>query len=144
MKLDDKDMDILGLLKKNAKSTTQQISRAVGVPITTVHNRIKKMERDGVIKKYTIWVNYKKLGKGITARIAINVGGEGDQDEISAKLLQHKDVVCTYQVTGTDDIIVKLNVGDVNELHSFIMDEVRTKKGVTGTRTLIVLKEFRK
>jgi len=144
MVLDSKDAIILELLKKNAKKTTQQISRETNIPITTVHNRIKKLETSGIIERYTIWVNRKKLGKTIDARLAVKVGRSGDQDEICAKLVHHESVICAYQVTGEDDIIVKLNVHDVDELHSFIMNEVRSIKGVEGTKTLIVLKDFRK
>ena len=126
------------------KKTTQQISKETNIPITTVHNRIKKLESSGIIERYTIWVNRKKLGKNIDARLAVKVGREGDQDEICSKLIYQSEVVGAYQVTGDDDIIVKLNVKDVDELHNFIMNKVRTIKGVEGTKTLIVLKDFRK
>jgi len=144
MVLDSKDAIILEILKKDAKKTTQQISRETNIPITTVHNRIKKLENSGVIERYTVWVNRKKLGKGIDARLAVKVGRDGDQDEICSKLVHNSLVVGAYQVTGDDDIIVKLNVKDVDELHDFIMNEVRSIKGVEGTKTLIVLKDFRK
>lgn len=143
MVIDSKDAIILELLKKDAKKTTQQISRETNIPITTVHNRIKKLESSGIIERYTVWINRKKLGKGIDARLAVKVGRDGDQDEICSKLVHHSSVVGAYQVTGDDDIIVKLNVKDVDELHDFIMNEVRTIKGVEGTKTLIVLKDFR-
>jgi len=144
MVLDSKDATILEILKKDAKKTTQQISRETNIPITTVHNRIKKLESSGIIERYTIWVNRKKLGKGIDARLAVKVGREGDQDEICSKLVHRDCVVGAYQVTGDDDIIVKLNVKDVDELHDFIMNDVRTIRGVEGTKTLIVLKNFKK
>jgi Lrp/AsnC family leucine-responsive transcriptional regulator len=144
MVLDSKDAIILDILKNNAKKTTHQISNETNIPITTVHNRIKKLESSGIIEKYTIWINRKKLGKGIDARLAVKVGRDGDQDEICSKLVHHESVIGAYQVTGEDDIIVKLNVKDVDELHSFIMTEVRALKGVEGTKTLIVLKNFRK
>ena len=144
MRLDTKDLAILKILENNAKKTTQQISREIGVPITTIHNRIKKLESSGIIEKYTVWINWKKLGRGINARLAITVGRDGDQDEICAKLVHHDAVFGAYQVTGDEDIIVKLKVKDIDELHDFIMNEVRTIKGVEGTKTLIVLKYFKK
>jgi DNA-binding Lrp family transcriptional regulator len=144
MRLDTKDLAILKILETDAKKTTQQISREIGVPITTIHNRIKKLESSGIIEKYTIWLNWKRLGRGINARLAVNVGRDGDQDEICAKLIQHDAVFGAYQVTGDEDIIVKLRVKDIDELHAFIMNEIRTMKGVEGTKTLIVLKYFRK
>ena len=144
MRLDTKDLAILKILEHDAKKTTQQISREIGVPITTIHNRIKKLESSGIIEKYTVWINWKKLGRGINARLAITVGRDGDQDEICGKLVHHDSVFGAYQVTGDEDIIVKLKVKDIDELHDFIMNEVRTIKGVEGTKTLIVLKYFKK
>ncbi len=144
MNLDEKDLAILKLLENDSKKTTQQISKEIGVPITTIHNRIKKLESSGIIEKYTVWVNWKKLGRGIDARLSLKVGRDGDQDEICAKIMHHGAVFGAYQVTGDEDIIVKLKVKDIDELHSFIMNEVRSIKGVDGTKTLIVLKYFKK
>jgi len=52
VKLDDKDWQILEILKDNAKLTSHKISKKTAIPITTVHNRIKKLEMNGIIKKY--------------------------------------------------------------------------------------------
>ena len=49
--MDEKDEKILKLLKENSKLTTQQISKKTLIPITTIHNRIKKLEKEGIIKK---------------------------------------------------------------------------------------------
>ncbi len=144
MKLDDKDMDILSILKRNAKNTTQQISRELNIPITTVHNRIKKLESEGIISKYTVIVNRKKLGKDISARLAIRAGRLADQNKICNELLKVEAVDKVYQITGDYDIIAKVCVKDIEELHSLIMTKLRTMPSVENTNTTIVLKEFRK
>jgi len=135
MKLDDKDMDILSLLKKNAKSTTQQISRELNIPITTVHNRIKKLESSGIIEKYTIILNHKKLGKTISARLMIRVTKLADQFKICNEVLNLESVEKVYQITG---------VNDIEALHSLIMTQLRTMPEIRNTNATIVLKEFRK
>ena len=144
MKLDDKDMDIMGLLKKNAKSTTQQISRELNIPITTVHNRIKKLESEGIISKYTVVLNQKKLGKTISARLAIRVTKLADQNKICNELLNLEAVDRVYQITGDHDIVAKVCLSDIEELHSLIMTQLRTMPEIQNTSTTIVLKEFRK
>ncbi len=144
MKLDDKDMDILSLLKKNAKSTTQQISRELNIPITTVHNRIKKLESEGIISKYTVVLNQKKLGKTISARLAIRVTKLADQNKICNELLNLEAVDRVYQITGDHDIVAKVCLSDIEELHSLIMTQLRTMPEIQNTSTTIVLKEFRK
>jgi len=144
MKLDDKDMDIMGLLKKNAKKTTQQISRELNIPITTVHNRIKKLESEGIISKYTVVLNQKKLGKTISARLAIRVTKLADQNKICNELLNLEAVDRVYQITGDHDIVAKVCLSDIEELHSLIMTQLRTMPEIQNTSTTIVLKEFRK
>ena len=144
MKLDDKDMDILSLLKKNAKSTTQQISRELNIPITTVHNRIKKLESSEIISKYTVVLNQKKLGKTISARLAIRVTKLADQNKICNELLNLEAVDRVYQITGDHDIVAKVCLKDIEELHSLIMTQLRTMPEIQNTSTTIVLKEFRK
>ncbi|RZD30796.1 MAG: hypothetical protein CXT77_03620 [uncultured DHVE6 group euryarchaeote] len=144
MKLDDKDMDILSLLKKNAKSTTQQISRILNIPITTVHNRIKKLESSGIIEKYTVVLNQRKLGRKVSARLALRVTKLADQYKICNKVLNLEAVEKVYQITGDYDIIASVRVSDIEELHSLIMTQLRTMPEIQNTSTTIVLKEFRK
>jgi len=67
MTLDKTDLKIIEALKTNAKQTTSQISKKFNIPITTVHNRIKKLEKNGVIKTYSPVLDYHKLGKFIYA-----------------------------------------------------------------------------
>ena len=144
MKLDDKDMDILSILKRNAKNTTQQISRELNIPITTVHNRIKKLESEGIISKYTVILNHKKLGKTISARLGIRVTKLADQHKICNDVLNLEAVDKVYQITGDYDIIASVRVKNIEELHSLIMTQLRTMPEIQNTSTTIVLKEFRK
>ena len=71
--MDNKDEKILELLRENSKLTTHQISKKTLIPITTIHNRIKKLEQEGIIKRYTLELDNKKLGKELAAFIHITV-----------------------------------------------------------------------
>ena len=144
MKLDNKDMDILEILKRNAKKTTQQISKELNIPITTIHNRIKKLESEGIIKNYTVVLNQHKLGKKISARLALRITKLADQFKICNEVLNLEAVDKVYQVTGDYDVIASVRVKDIEELHSLIMTELRTMPEIQNTSTTIVLKEFRK
>ena len=59
MKIDQKDIQIIEILKSNARLTTKDIAKKVKLPITTVHNRIKKLEINNIIKNFTINLNYQ-------------------------------------------------------------------------------------
>tara|TARA_Y100000310_G_scaffold336668_2_gene421836 strand:+ start:143 stop:580 length:438 start_codon:yes stop_codon:yes gene_type:complete len=143
--LDNKDLKILDILRADAKKTTQQISRELNIPITTIHNRIKKMERDNIIEGYTVKVRNESLGKNLSARLCVRVSSNvGDEENICRTILKFEEVESVYMVTGEDDLIVKIRVADVNELHDFIMTKLRQVDGVASSSTIIVLRVFMK
>ncbi|MBI4175931.1 MAG: Lrp/AsnC family transcriptional regulator [Candidatus Aenigmarchaeota archaeon] len=146
--LDEKDMEILGLLKENSKLTTQQVSKKTLIPITTVHNRIKKMENLGVIKGYALNIDHKKLGKNITAIVLLTVsymlpdGRKISQTELAKEIRKHPGVEEVNIVTGGSDIILKVRVESVEKLNDFIISDLREIGGVDKTQTMIVLSSF--
>ena len=92
MDLDEKDLKVLQALIENSKARTSQLSKKLRMPITTIHNRIKKLEKLGVIKNYTVVPDYKKLGKGILSYILVTVmymlpnGEKISQEEVAKKI----------------------------------------------------------
>lgn len=146
LKLDEKDWKILEALKENAKLTSQKISKKTQIPITTVHNRIKKMERKGIIKKYVPILNYKKIGKPISAYLLIDISFHSEdnvieEENLCNKIKAHPAVDEISIVTGRTDILVRIRVKDMNELRSFSLKFLRKIEGVKNTHTLVVLKE---
>ena len=71
--MDKKDEKIIEILKDHAEYTTRQIAKKTLLPITTVHNRIRKLRREGIIKKYTIKLDNSKLGKNFVSYVLISV-----------------------------------------------------------------------
>ena len=146
--MDEKDEKILKLLKENSKLTTQQIAKKILMPITTVHNRIKKLEKEGIIKRYTIELDNKKIEKNIAAYIHIVVDYrllkeiKMSQHELARKLKQHELVEEAAMVTGGTDIIIKVRVKDIDELDDFVTKKLRNIDGVEKTQTMIVLNEI--
>ena len=148
MKLDEKDKQILEVLKKNARLTTKEIAKIVKLPITTVHNRIKKLENNKIITNFTVNLNYNELGKPILAFILVTVNynliseKKIDQEELAKKIKFLEGTEDVSIVTGDTDIIVKVRLSSVDELSSYITKKLRNLEGIDKTRTLIVLKYF--
>ena len=145
--MDEKDERIIEVLKENSKLSTQQISKRTSIPITTVHHRIKKLEKEGVIKKYTIELDSKKIGKALSAYILITVDYKllkqmkKTQHQLATKLKSHPFVEEADTVTGATDIMVKVKVKDIDQLNDFITKYVRNVEGVEKTKTTVVLSE---
>ena len=146
--MDEKDKKILKLLKENSKLTTQQISKKILIPITTVHNRIKKMEKEGIINKFTIELDNKKIGKNISAYIHIVVDYKSLQEnkitqhELAKKLKQNEFVEEAAMVTGGTDIIIKVRVGNIDDLDNFVTKYLRNINGIEKTQTMVILNEL--
>ena len=146
--MDEKDEKILELLRENGKLTTQQISKKTLIPITTIHNRIKKLEKEGIIKRYTVELDNKKLGKNIAAYIHIVVDYKllkeikMSQHELARKIKQHDFVEEAAMVTGGTDIIIKVRVKDIDELDNFLTKKLRNIDGIEKTQTMIILNEI--
>ena len=148
MDLDEKDLRVLDELKENAKRTTSQISKRVNLPITTVHNRIKKLEKLGIIKRYTVELDYKKLDKPMTAYVMVQViymlpsGIKVMQEDVAKHIKGLPGVELVELLTGTTDIMVKVRVKDVDELNDFIIRKLRKIEGVDKVQTSVVLSKI--
>ena len=140
--LDRKDLEILEVLKHHAKWTTHHISKKTLIPVTTVHNRIKKMERMGIIKGYTAILDYKKLGEVVSAFVLVDIKADNPckrSNEILKELEGFREMHEAYSVTGDHDIVIKVSVKDTEELEKFIerLDDI---EGVDKSRTFVILR----
>jgi len=146
--VDDKDLKILELLKSNARLTTKQISKKTLLPITTVHNRIKKLENLGVIKNYSVVIDHRKIGKTISAYILMNINyiylkeKNLTQHQLAQQLSSHPFVDKISMVTGETDMILKVIVNDVSQLDDFVTKYLRNIDGVQRTKTMLILNDF--
>jgi len=144
VQLDAKDIEILDLIQDNCKQTVKELARKIHSPITTVYNKIKRMEKHGVIKGYKAILDHKKLGLTTTAFIFISFSYEygnnaRSQREVVKKIAQLPEVQEAHIVTGDWDIILKVRVRDVDELGRFVIDKLRVIEGVERTLTSVVL-----
>lgn len=139
--LSKKDMKILDVVRSNCKLSTREISEKTGIPITTIHNRIKKMEKDGIIKYYKAVIDNKKIGRAIQAYISITCNYKF-QGQIIKQITVMPIVEECYVLTGTNDVLIKIAVTDVEQLNDFVINKVQKMKGIDKTITSIVLSEI--
>jgi len=135
--MDDTDVKILGMLCRNAKTPVRDIAKAVGVSIGTVHNKIKRLEKEGYIRSYTANVDWNKLGYSITAIIEVVVSG-GKLVEIEKKVSEFSNVLSVYDVTGESDVIILARFKSHEELSAFTKS-LLSIQNVDRTNTHIVL-----
>ncbi|MBI4150141.1 Lrp/AsnC family transcriptional regulator [Candidatus Woesearchaeota archaeon] len=145
--LDKKDQIILEALKEDASRSSQQIAKLTGIPITTVHNRVRRLRQRGIIKQYTIHLDNRKLGKNVSVYVLIKAnyaflkGGKMDHDALANKIHKYPGVESVSLTTGGIDILVKAVMRDMDELNAFVGKFLRALEGVERTETLVVLTE---
>lgn len=145
VKIDNKDREILQELIKNSKQTTGKLGKKLRIPITTIHNRIKKLEKAGIIINYTLNVNYKKLGRPIMAYVSATVDYKIDKkiNQLSiAKKIRALDGVKEVTIlAGGVDILIKVLAKDIDDLNNMVTVKLRNIQGIDKTQTMIVLQE---
>ncbi|MAG20000.1 AsnC family transcriptional regulator [archaeon] len=145
--LDKKDAMVLKLLKDDAKLSIKEISKKTLLPITTIHNRIKKLEKKGIIRNYTINLDDKKLGT-ISAFVSVSMDYKtlrsdgSDENSLLKKIRSHDSVESVCMLTGDVDMLVKVRVENVNELDKFVIDFLRKLDGIERTNTMVILSEI--
>lgn len=151
MRLDEKDLKIIQILKENSKLTTSQIAKKTNVPITTAHNRIKKLEKLGIIKGYTVVLDHKLLGEEVLVYILVTVNynipnknipkKRISQEAIADQIKRSPNVEEVNILTGENDMIVKARFSSISQLNNFITKSLRNIEGVDRTQTMVVLSE---
>lgn len=145
--MDEKDKEILKILEKDSSLSSQEIGKQTKIPITTVHNRIKKLQKDGIIKKFTISINHAKLGKPVSAIILVTINYDFSSEkinqlDIAKKIRAYEDVTDLQIVTGSTDIVIRIQTESIDHLNEFIINYLRPIPGIDKTQTMIVLKEI--
>jgi len=144
VEIDDVDLEIIRRLKENSKLTYKEIAEAMGISIGAVYNRIKRLEEHGIIKGYTINIDYSKLGYDLTAIIMLQVDGP-HIIEVEEKLAKYEENMSVYDVTGDFDIVVIAKVKDrehLNKLIKGILTIPHVKRTVTSIALSVVKENF--
>ncbi|MEK6969225.1 MAG: Lrp/AsnC family transcriptional regulator [Nanoarchaeota archaeon] len=143
--IDEKDQKIIELLQEHGDYTTRQIAKHTLLPITTIHNRIKKLKQEGVIKKFTVELDYAQINKGLLVYILISVDLQLLKQKKKTQYDVAKDLRSFYFVekadivSGGTDLVVTVRVKDVEELDKVLLKKLQLVEGIEKTQSLIVI-----
>ena len=145
--LHKKDQLILEVLQEHGDYTTRQIAKKTLLPITTIHNRIKKLRKANIIKKFTIDLDYTKIDKAFSAIILVSFDYKllrelkKDQHQVAKEMANLPEVGKVDIVTGGTDMVIRVRVKDVAEFDSFLLKKLQKIPGVDRTQSLVVIHE---
>jgi Lrp/AsnC family transcriptional regulator, leucine-responsive regulatory protein len=145
VKLDEKDLAILALIQVDSQLTSKQIAKKIGAPLTTVFAKTKRMQEQGIIKKYRAIVAGEKLGVGTAAFILAAVsyrskadGAPVSQRTVAEEIAKFAEVQEVHIITGDWDLLVKLRAASVDTVGKFVVDKLRLINGLEKTLTCMV------
>jgi DNA-binding Lrp family transcriptional regulator len=144
-KIDEIDQGILMLLQEDSRLSFNKIAGKLGISVGTAYNRIKSLEDEGVLKQYTILVDYSKLGFTMTAIVLIQAEGTHLVD-VENEIADMKNVVSVYDITGDYDIAIVVRFKDRTELNAFVkklLSMPYIKRTVTNVALNVVKEDFR-
>lgn len=146
--IDKIDQKMLDILQQDASLSTHKIAKKTLIPQTTVLNRIIKLKKAGVIKRYTVEIDFKKLDKKVKALIFVKVNKEsekknaGNIGNIEMILYKHPFVLNIKRLMGKWDFVIEVVCKDIEELNEFLIKHVRSIDAVADTETVVVLNEW--
>jgi len=143
--LDATDKKILKLLQEDAKLTAREISEKISLSQTPVYERIKKLEKKGLIKSYVAIVEPKSVDKGLIVFASFNMNNQSieQREAFVGALTALEEVMEVSHVTGKHDYIAKLRVKDINDFQKLLQSQLSTLPNVDKVSPQIVLDELK-
>jgi DNA-binding Lrp family transcriptional regulator len=138
IKLDETDYLLLDALKKDARQTIAELSTRLGVPRATVHERIMRMKKAGVIKRFTIEEDYSKTGLPTLSFVFAEYDRQSpvNQHEVARQIAKISGVLGVYIVSGEWDLLIKVRGRTIEDIGNLILDRIRGTPGVFKTYTM--------
>lgn len=141
--MDPVDLKILKLLQKDGLMTNKEIAGELNLTTTPVHERIKRLRRDGYIEKYTINLNAKKLNKNLI--VFCNVSLKEHAQEFLTKFERDiqtvPEVVECFCISGSSDFLLKIIVSDMEEYKQFILNKLAAISNIGSAQSHFVITE---
>lgn len=141
IELDSLDTQILNQLQIDAKTPYADMATSMHASVGTIHARVKKMERLGIIQQTQIQINYSLLGYDITCFVGIYLNRSSDYDRVKASLQKISEITDLHYTTGQYSMFAKLILKDTNHLRNVLHDKIQGIEGVQRTETLLSLQQ---
>lgn len=141
--LDEISLNIVKILQEKARIPNIDVARQVEMAPSAVLERIRKMERQGIIDGYEVRLNPEQFDRRQIAFIHVRTRSVGDQPNTGERLAAIPEVQEVHYVDGEDCYLVKLRVADTAELAAVIREKIAAVEEVVATRTTTVLNTYK-
>jgi DNA-binding Lrp family transcriptional regulator len=143
--LDAIDRQILEMLQEDAKINIKEIAAKLNITKTPIYERIKRLEKEGVIEKYVTILNRKKLGSSIIVFLegSLKVEKFEQADEFFAAVAATPEIIECYLLGGENDFMLKVIAPELDKYHDFYATKIASLPRVGQIKSSFVIKEIK-
>jgi Lrp/AsnC family leucine-responsive transcriptional regulator len=145
MKLDGIDKKLLRLLQEDSKRTNKALSLHLNLSATAIFERIKKLERAGVIKKYVALVDKQKVALNFTVfcHVKLTQHSQKQITQFEAEVSKLDEVLECFHVSGEYDYLLKVVVADMPSFRTFMIDKLTSLQHIGSTQSSFTINEVK-
>ncbi len=139
--LDDKDLSILRILQRNARSTVKEIADKVHLSTTPVHERIKRMEENGVIRQYATLLDHSKVKKGlmVICYVSLRQHDKKEGSKFIQSILAMNEVIECYNISGEFDFMLKVVAESMDAYYDFHVNKLSQADNIGHVQSVFVM-----
>ena len=141
IELDPKDLEILRLVQENGKLTVRDIALKIHLSATPTHERIKRLEKHGVIKQYAALLDNRMVHRSIM--VICNVSLKDHDKKMAQQFIQaiqgFKEVIECYNISGEFDFMLKIVAESMESYHDFFVNKLSETPGIGQTKSSFVM-----
>jgi Lrp/AsnC family leucine-responsive transcriptional regulator len=145
MKLDALDLSILKLLQKNSKLTNKALSTHLSLSVTAVYERIKKLEKTGIIKGYVALLSKEKLEQSFVAfcHVKLIQHTQDNVKQFEKEVIKIDEVLECYHLSGDYDYLLKVHVKDMESYRNFMIEKLTNLNHIGSTHSMFMINEVK-
>ena len=145
MLLDKTDLKLIGLLQNDSKQTTKQLSLQLNLSVTAVYERVKKLEKEKIIKKYVALIDINKIEKSFLVFCHIKLIQHTKEyvTNFEKEILKLHEVAECFHVSGEYDYILKVYVKDMESYRDFMITKLTAIKHIGSTHSTFTIGEVK-
>ncbi|NRA91725.1 MAG: Lrp/AsnC family transcriptional regulator [Psychroserpens sp.] len=145
IQLDNLDKQLLHLIQTDSKQTNKELSNKLGLSVTAVYERIKKLEREGIISKYVALIDKRMVDRSFVTFCSIKLVQHSKDyvTDFERQVARLDEVLECYHISGDYDYLLKVIVADMEEFREFMVKKLTTISHIGSTHSAFMISEVK-
>jgi DNA-binding Lrp family transcriptional regulator len=139
--LDEKDLAILRILQQNARATVREIAAQVKLSTTPVHERIRRLEAQGVIRQYATLLNPNLVNKGlmVICYVSLRQHNKSAGTRFIKSIMEMPEIIACYNISGEFDFMLKVVAESMDDYYHFHVNKLSQAENIGQLQSVFVM-----